>query len=154
MALAVLFGKTEMVAIGMAGGTVVLFKVGATVAVTPAVPFNGCGRDRVVRADVLREPGSPDVTWSDCCKGGQLSCSSRGGQPTVTVVYTAAAVVVNVVTIVDGVTRQLQALLRRRDGYAPASGGPGESCLLRSGGTIKEVAFKEVPVAWTRVALL
>ena len=76
-------------------------------------------------------------------------------QLTVLVVYSAAAVSVNVVTIVAGVTRQLQTLLRRRVGYVSASAGAtGGPCLFNSGERSEVVALEELPAAEVTVALL
>lgn len=74
---------------------------------------------------------------------------------TVSVVYSAEAVSVNVVMIVDGVTRQLQTLLRRSAEYAPASaGGTGGPCRFTGGETTEAVALGALPVAEITVALL
>jgi hypothetical protein len=61
---------------------------------------------------------------------------------TVLVVYPAEAVAVKVVTMVDGVTRQLQTLLNRRVGYVLAcAGATGAACLFRCGGRTVTVAL-------------
>jgi secreted trypsin-like serine protease len=71
---------------------------------------------------------------------------------TTSILNSAEANDVRVVMIVDGVTRQLQTLLKRSGGYvlacAGASGGP---CLFKGGETTEAVALGELPVAGMRV---
>jgi hypothetical protein len=62
---------------------------------------------------------------------------------------------VQVAVKVDGVTRQLHALLKRSGGYVPATiNGIGESCLLGGGRKTGRVAFGELAVERTSVVLL
>lgn len=89
-----------MVTAGMTVGRAVLFMVDEAIAVIAAVLFNDDGIDAVTKPEVL---GDPDIL--------ALASTVR-----VSVVNTGVAVVVKVVTMVDGTTRQLQALLKRRDG--------------------------------------
>jgi hypothetical protein len=57
---------------------------------------------------------------------------------TISILNSAEANDVMVVTIVDGVTRQLQTLLKRRGGYVPACAGASAGCCLFKGGETTE----------------
>jgi hypothetical protein len=73
----------------------------------------------------------------------------------VTIVQATELYEVHVAMKVDGVTRQLHALLKRSGGYVPANaGGDGESCLFGGGGNTGRVALGELAVERTEVALL
>jgi hypothetical protein len=77
------------------------------------------------------------------------------GKLTISVSHSGGAVDVKVVTIVAGVTRQLQTLLNRSCPYVSVSrGGTGKACFFCGVGTEVFVASREVLVAGTTVALL
>lgn len=142
-------GRVTVASVSLSGGTgtvvvtpAVIFEVIDMLAVSVAVPSDIRGLESVVKGGVSPYSGSSAVTCIVNCSSRQIPFAPVVNQLTVSVVYSASAISVIVVMIVDGVTRQLQTLLKRREGYVEASpGGTGIPCLFRSGETTDVVAL-------------
>lgn len=175
---AVLFRLCERVAVALA----VLFGAMVIVALDTAVLLKSCERVAVASAVVFRDvdtvAGIPSVSFEgiemvavaaavsfEVCEmelaveaGGFWSSGISAVAACmvyISVVYSGGAVSINVVTMVDGVTRQLQILLKRSGANVAACvGGTGGACLFKGGETTEAVALGELPIYGSTVALL